>query len=30
MPATNGMKGAGYYNQHATAQLASIQALQAR
>ena len=28
MPATTGMKGAGYYDQHSTAQLASIQALQ--
>src|SRR5262245_23906075 len=28
MPATTGMKGAGYYNQHSTVQLSSIQALQ--
>ncbi len=28
MPATTGMKGAGYYDQHSTAQLSSIQALQ--
>src|SRR5215813_13832039 len=28
MPATTGMKGAGYYDQHSTAQLATIQALQ--
>jgi hypothetical protein len=28
MPTTTGMKGAGYYDQHSTAQLASIQALQ--
>jgi len=28
MPATTGMKGAGYYDQHSDAQLASIQALQ--
>jgi hypothetical protein len=28
MPATTGMKGAGYYDQHSTAQLASIRALQ--
>ena len=28
MPATMGMKGAGYYDQHSTPQLASIQALQ--
>jgi hypothetical protein len=28
MPATTGMKGAGYYDQHSTAQKASIQALQ--
>jgi hypothetical protein len=28
MPATTGMKGAGYYDQHSTAQLFSIQALQ--
>jgi hypothetical protein len=27
MPATTGMKGAGYYDQHSTAQLSSIQAL---
>ena len=28
MPATTGMKGAGYYDQHSTAQLSSIQAFQ--
>src|SRR6516165_186205 len=28
MPATTGMKGAGYYDQHSTAQLATIHALQ--
>jgi hypothetical protein len=28
MPATTGMKGAGYYDQHSTAQLSSIEALQ--
>jgi gibberellin A4 carboxyl methyltransferase len=28
MPATTGMKGAGYYDQHSAAQLSSIQALQ--
>ena len=28
MPATTGMKGAGYYDQHSTAQLSAIQALQ--
>ena len=28
MPVTTGMKGAGYYDQHSTAQLATIQALQ--
>ena len=28
MPATTGMKGAGYYDQHSTAQMSSIQALQ--
>jgi hypothetical protein len=28
MPATTGMKGAGYYDQHSGAQLSSIQALQ--
>ena len=28
MPATTGMKGAGYYDQHSTTQLSSIQALQ--
>jgi len=28
MPATTGMKGAGYYDQHSTAQLSSIQVLQ--
>ncbi|MBV8677916.1 MAG: cyclopropane-fatty-acyl-phospholipid synthase [Planctomycetaceae bacterium] len=28
MPATTGMKGAGYYDRHSTAQLSSIQALQ--
>jgi hypothetical protein len=28
MPATTGMKGAGFYDQHSTAQLSSIQALQ--
>jgi hypothetical protein len=28
MPATTGMKGAGYYDQHSAAQMASIQALQ--
>jgi hypothetical protein len=28
MPATTGMKGAGYYDQHSTTQLASIQALE--
>ena len=28
MPATTGMKGAGYYDQHSSAQLSSIQALQ--
>jgi hypothetical protein len=28
MPATTGMKGAGFYDQHSTAQLATIQALQ--
>src|SRR5262249_22055517 len=28
MPATTGMKGAGYYDQHSTAQLAAIRALQ--
>jgi hypothetical protein len=28
MPATTGMKGAGYYDQHSTAQLSSIRALQ--
>ena len=28
MPATTGMKGAGYYDQHSTAQLTSIQTLQ--
>src|SRR5262245_51984867 len=28
MPATAGMKGAGYYDRHSTAQLAGIQALQ--
>ena len=28
MPATTGMKGAGYYDQHSTAQMASIRALQ--
>ena len=28
MPATTGMKGAGYYDQHSTAQLSTIQALQ--
>lgn len=28
MPATTGMKGAGYYDQHSTAQLATIRALQ--
>src|ERR1700731_1017108 len=27
MPATTGMKGAGYYDQHSTAQLSTIQAL---
>src|SRR5262245_50842517 len=27
MPATTGMKGAGYYDRHSTAQLSSIQAL---
>jgi hypothetical protein len=29
MPATTGMKGAGYYDQHSGAQLSGIQALQA-
>jgi hypothetical protein len=28
MPATTGMKGAGYYDRHSTAPMASIQALQ--
>jgi hypothetical protein len=28
MPATTGMKGAGYYDRHSSAQLSSIQALQ--
>ena len=28
MPATTGMKGAGYYDRHSAAQLSSIQALQ--
>src|SRR6516162_3207685 len=28
MPATTGMKGAGYYDQHSTAQMSSIQALE--
>jgi hypothetical protein len=28
MPATTGMKGAGYYDQHSTAQLSAIQAIQ--
>jgi hypothetical protein len=28
MPATTGMKGAGYYDQHSGAQMSSIQALQ--
>jgi hypothetical protein len=28
MPATTGMKGAGYYDQYSTAQLSAIQALQ--
>src|SRR5262245_46650448 len=28
MPATTGMKGAGYYDQHSTTQLTSIQAVQ--
>ena len=28
MPATTGMKGAGYYDQHSAAQMSSIQALQ--
>jgi hypothetical protein len=28
MPATTGMKGAGYYDQHSGAQLSSIEALQ--
>jgi SAM dependent carboxyl methyltransferase len=28
MPATTGMKGAGYYDQHSTAQLSAIEALQ--
>src|SRR5262249_28404377 len=28
MPATTGMKGSGYYDQHSSAQLATIQALQ--
>src|SRR5262249_10882230 len=28
MPTTTGMKGAGYYNRHSTAQLATIQALE--
>src|SRR6516165_5395010 len=28
MPATTGMKGAGYYDQHSTAQMSSIHALQ--
>src|ERR1700688_2626501 len=28
MPATTGMKGAGYYDQHSTAQLSTIQALE--
>ena len=27
MPATTGMKGAGYYDQHSTAQVSTIQAL---
>jgi hypothetical protein len=28
MPTTTGMKGAGFYDQHSTAQLATIHALQ--